>query len=143
MIVFDLLHIILILIFFKFFPFKTCKSYSFFYLDKVCLWMRSLHPSCRQEQAFGFSVDSVCCSNLRQYPTKTLHINMGFWKTSARAPYMTFYTRNTEQGKCRLTNEYLFFLFLLAVGIMKKYFFFIKTNYSSRYSFIACNSRYA
>jgi len=30
------------------------------------------------------------------------------------------YTRNTEEGKCRLTNEYLFFLFLLAVGIMKK-----------------------
>jgi len=30
-----------------------------------------------------------------------------------------------------------------AVGIMKKKFVFIKTTYSSRYSFVPCNSRYA
>ncbi len=46
---------------------------------------------------------------------------------------------NTEQGKCRLTNEYLFFI---GHWFYKKYFVFIKTTYSSRYSFVACNSRY-
>jgi hypothetical protein len=51
---------------------------------------------------------------------------------------------NTEQGKCRLTNEYLFFLFLIGHWYNeKKYFVFIKTTYSSRFSFVACNSWYA
>ncbi len=37
-----------------------------------------------------------------------------------------------------------FSCFLLAIGIMKKkYFVYIKMTYSSRYSFVACNSRYA
>jgi len=51
---------------------------------------------------------------------------------------------NTEQGKCRLRNEFPFFLFLVGHWYYEtKYFVFIKTIYSSRYSFVACNSRYA
>ncbi len=51
---------------------------------------------------------------------------------------------NTEQGKCRLTKEYPFFLFLIGHwNYEKKCFVFIKTTYSNRYSFVACNSRYA
>ncbi len=53
-------------------------------------------------------------------------------------------TGNTEQGKCRLINEYLFFQFFICRWYYeKKYFVFIKTTYSSRYSFVACNSWYA
>ncbi len=51
---------------------------------------------------------------------------------------------NTEQGKCQLTNEYPFFLFLIGLWYYEKnIIFFMKTIYSSRYSYVACNSRYA
>ncbi len=51
---------------------------------------------------------------------------------------------NTEQGKCPLMNEYLFFLiFFWPLVLWIKYFVFIKMTFSSRYSFVACNSRYA
>jgi len=52
-------------------------------------------------------------------------------------------TGNTEQGKCRLTNEYPLFLFFIGHWYYEKKIVFIKTTYSCRYSFVACNSWYA
>jgi len=43
-------------------------------------------------------------------------------------PLVLVHSGNTEQGKCRLTNEYLFFLFFMAIGIMKKIFVFLNIN---------------
>ncbi len=53
------------------------------------------------------------------------------------------YSGNTEQGKCRLTKEYQFFLFFIGHWYYEKKIVFIKTTYSCRYSFVACNSRYS
>ncbi len=50
---------------------------------------------------------------------------------------------NIEQGKCWLTNEYPFILFLIGHWYYEKKIVFIKMTYSSRYSFVACSSRYA
>ncbi len=50
---------------------------------------------------------------------------------------------NTEQGKCRQTNKYLFFLVLIGHWYNENFFILNETTFSSRYSFLAWNSWFA
>jgi len=80
---------------------------------------------------------------LSLFTTEVLHTNRVSISYSGNEAKSRVLAGNNEQGKCRLTNEYPFFLFLIGHWYYKKYFVFIKMTYFSRYSFVACNSWYA